>query len=485
MGAYISSNIWVILISINYLLVILAAFTVLTKNINPTKTISYIIVLVFFPFFGLIVYYLFGQEYRKNKIFNRKHILNQKLISDVSKRLKPDKKEITDLENNLLDDKIKLVKLLHSSENAPLTTFNQVDIIKNGENKFKFLLKDLKSAKKHIHMEYYILRDDKIGMKIIDILCDKAKEGVKVRLSIDDVGSSVSRKNKKRMVESGVEWYSFMPVLFPGFTGKMNYRNHRKIVVIDGQIGYIGGINVSDTYVNYEASPDYWRDTHLRIVGESAKSLQIHFLMNWEFVSGSIIEMEESFFPKEECKEFVAMQIAASGPDTDWANIMEVIFTAIVTSEKYVYLTTPYFIPNEQIITALQVASKSGVDVRLLIPKDSDSWTAKHATNSYIECLLEADVKIYRYCKGFVHAKTIVIDDVFSTVGTTNMDYRSFNINFEINAIIYNEEKSLELKSHFFEDLKDSEIIDQQRWLNRPKIEKLKESYCRLWAPLL
>lgn len=485
MLAFISNNFWTILIAINYLLVILTAFIVLTKNINPTKTISYIIVLVFFPFFGLIVYYLFGQEYRKNKIFNRKNILNQKIIADVRRRLEPDKQEIMDLKEDLLDDKIKLVKLLHSSENAPLTVNNDVKIIKNGENKFKLLLADLKQAKKHIHMEYYILRDDKIGLEVIDILCAKAKEGVKVRLSIDDVGSSISSKNKKRMVESGVEWHPFMPVLFPGFTGKMNYRNHRKIVIIDGQIGYIGGINVSDTYVNYEGGETFWRDTHLRIIGQSVKSLEIHFLMTWEFVSNKAIELEDSFFPKEDCQEYVAMQIAASGPDTDWANIMEVIFTAIVTSEKYVYLTTPYFIPNEQIITALQVASKSGVDVRLLIPKDSDSWTAKHATNSYIECLLEADVKIYRYCKGFIHAKTIVIDDVFSTVGTTNMDYRSFNINFEINAIIYNKEKSLELKSHFFEDLKESEAIDKERWLNRPKIEKLKESYCRLWAPLL
>ena len=485
MLSLISANLWVILIVINYLLVILVAFTVLTKNLNPTKTVSYIIVLVFFPFFGLVVYYLFGQEYRKNKIFNRKNVLNQTLITEVSKRLMPDKQEIKELKEDLLDDKIKLVKLLHSSQNSPLTISNDVKIIKNGENKFKLLLADLKTAKTHIHMEYYILRDDKIGSQIIDILCDKAKKGVKVRLSIDDVGSSVSRKNKNRMSENGVEWYSFMPVLFPGFTGKMNYRNHRKIVVIDGLIGYIGGINVSDKYVNYEDSDAYWRDTHLRMMGEAVKSLQIHFLMTWEFVSSKKIEMEESFFPKDDCKEDVAIQIAASGPDTDWANIMEVIFTAIVTSEKYVYLTTPYFIPNDQIITALQVASKSGVDVRLLIPKDSDSWTAKHATNSYIECLLDANVKIYRYCKGFIHAKTIVIDDVFSTVGTTNMDYRSFNINFEINAIIYNKEKSLELKSHFFEDLKDSEIIDKERWLNRPKIEKLKESYCRLWAPLL
>lgn len=485
MLAFISNNFWAILIIINYLLVILTAFIVLTKNINPTKTISYIIVLVFFPFFGLVVYYLFGQEYRKNKIFNRKNILNHRIIAEVRKRLEPNKQEIRDLKEELLDDKIKLVKLLHSSENAPLTVNNEVKILKNGEQKFKYLLADLKKAKYHIHMEYYILRDDNIGMEVIDVLCNKAKEGVKVRLSIDDVGSSISMKNKNKMTQSNVEWHSFMPVLFPGFTGKMNYRNHRKIVVIDGQIGYIGGINISDTYVNHEGHENYWRDTHLRIVGESVKSLQIHFLMNWEFVSKKALELEDRFFPKEECQQYVAMQITASGPDTDWANIMEVIFTAIVTSEKYVYLTTPYFIPNEQIITALQVASKSGVDVRLLIPKDSDSWTARHATNSYIECLLEADVKIYRYCKGFVHAKTIVIDDVFSTVGTTNMDNRSFNINFEINAIIYNKEKSLELKSHFFEDLNESEIIDKDRWLNRPGIEKLKESYCRLWAPLL
>lgn len=306
-----------------------------------------------------------------------------------------------------------------------------------------------------------------------------------VKLSIDDVGSSVSRKSKNRLSESGVEWYSFMPVLFPGFTGKMNYRNHRKIAIIDGKIGYIGGINISDTYINYDDSEYYWRDTHLRIIGEAVNSLQIHFLMTWEFVSRKDIEIKKSYFPDVSCDNELAMQIAASGPDTDWANIMEVIFTAIVTSENYVYLTTPYFIPNDQIITALQVASKSVVDVRLLIPKDSDSWTAKHATNSYLECLMEANVKIYIYCKGFIHAKTMVVDDMFSTVGTTNMDYRSFNINFEINAMIYDVGKSMELKSQFFEDLEESEIVDLERWKNRSNLQKIKESYCRLWAPLL
>lgn len=482
---FITNNIWLILLMINYLLVIVVAFAILLKNINPTKTVSYIIVLVFFPFLGLIVYYLFGQEYRKNKIFNRKHILNQKMIEEVNQQLEPERREIKALENDLLDERIKLVKLLLSDENSPLTTHNDVEIIKNGENKFKILLQDLKKAKDHIHLEYYILKDDKIGLQIVDILCDQASKGVSVKLSIDDVGSSVTRKSKNRLTKAGVEWYSFMPVLFPGFTGKMNYRNHRKIVIIDGNIGYIGGINISDRYINYDDSVNYWRDTHLRIIGEAVKSLQIHFLMNWEFVSRNKVKILKSYFPVDDCKNRLAMQIAASGPDTDWASIMEVIFTAIVTSEKYVYITTPYFIPNEQIITAMQIAAKSGVDVRLLIPKESDSWTAKHATNSYLECLMEANVKIYRYCKGFIHSKTMVVDDMFSTIGTTNMDHRSFSINFEINAMIYDEEKSKELKSHFFEDLKDSEEVEYERWLERSKTRKLQESYCRLWAPLL
>lgn len=482
---FITENIWVVLLIINYMLVIAVAFLILLKNINPTKTLTYIIVLVFFPFLGLLVYYLFGQEYRKDKIFNRKHILNQRIIENVNQKLEAEKKEVQALEDDLLEERIKLVKLLHSSRESPLTTNNEVQIIKNGENKFKLLLEDLKNADDHIHLEYYILRDDKIGTKVIDILCDKALSGVEVRLSIDDVGSSVTRKAKKRLTESGVEWHSFMPVLFPGFTGKMNYRNHRKIAIIDGKIGYIGGINISDTYVNYDDSNNYWRDTHLRIVGEAVKALQIHFLMTWEFVSGKNVNLKDSFFPDVICDNNLAIQIAASGPDTDWANIMEVIFTAIVTAEKYVYLTTPYFIPNDQIITALQVASKSGIDVRILIPKESDSWTAKHATNSYLDCLMEANIKVYRYGKGFIHAKTMVVDDMFSTVGTTNMDYRSFNINFEINAIIYDEGKSKELKSHFIEDLKNSEEIDFDRWQNRSNMQKLIESYCRLWAPLL
>jgi len=476
---------WSTAIVINYILVIIAVTTILFKSINPTKTLTYIIVMLVFPFFGLIVYYFFGQEYRKNKIFNRKDVVNNKLIQSINKELKIDPETLSNYEANIEEDQIRLIHLLQKNDKSPLTKYNNIEIIINGENKFEKLFKDIEKAERHIHIEYYILKDDRIGTQFLDLLCKKSKEGVKVRLSFDDVGSKISSKMKQKLTEAKVEFYAFMPVLFPRFTGKMNYRNHRKIVIIDGEIGYVGGVNVSDTYVNYPERKTYWRDTHLKIIGESVFTLQTQFLTNWNFVADTTLEINRSFFPQNKVKDVQPVQIAASGPDTDWANIMEAIFFAIVTAEKYVYITTPYFIPNEQIITAMQVASKSGVDVRLLIPDQSDSWTAKHATNSYLEQLFKADIKIYRYEKGFIHAKTMVVDDVFTTIGTCNMDYRSFNINFEINALIYSKAKAKEAKAIFIKDLNDAIEVNFKAWEERSNFNRIQEAYCRLWAPLL
>ena len=481
---FLGNNVWVILIVINYLLALAAVVTIFFKNLNPTKTLSYIMVLVFVPFFGLFVYYMFGQEYRKTKLFNRKDISNTSVIKSVGKNLRVKEQDLEKL-NKSLDDKIKLVKLLKTSDKSPLTLKNKVDILVNGKLKFERLFKDLRDAKNYIHIEYYVIKDDKIGSEFLDILCSKAKEGLEVKLIYDDVGSKISSKMKRKIDESGIEHHAFMPVLFSSLTGKSNYRNHRKIAIIDGEIGYVGGINISDYYVNYDDSDFYWRDTHLRIHGEAVKVLQFHFLTTWDFVTEEEIDIKEAYFPEIECDDEIPVQIAASGPDTDWANIMEAILTAINNAEKYVYLTTPYFIPNDQIVTALQIASRIGVDVRIITPKESDSWVAKHATSSYLEPLLEAGVKVYLYTKGFVHAKTMVVDDMFSTIGTCNMDNRSFNINFEINALIYHKEKSIELKNIFLNDLEDCESIEYDRWVERSKFCKFKESFSRLWAPLL
>ncbi|TXE20013.1 cardiolipin synthase [Psychroserpens burtonensis] len=481
---YLTNHTWVIAIVINYLLALTAIITILLKNVDPTKTLSYIMVLVFVPFFGLFVYYMFGQEYRKTKLFNRKDISNRSVIKSVGKNLRIKEQDFDEL-NAVLDEKIKLVKLLKASEKSPLTLRNDIDILVNGKIKFERLFQDLKDAKNFIHIEYYVIKDDKIGTQFLDILCAKAKDGLEVKMTYDDVGSCISSKMKRKINESGIEHRAFMPVWFSSLTGKSNYRNHRKIAIIDGEIGYVGGINISDSYVNYEDSSTYWRDTHLRIYGEAVKVLQFHFLTTWDFVTEEEIEIKKIYFPEIECDQEIPVQIAASGPDTDWANIMEAILTAINNAEEYIYLTTPYFIPNDQIVTALQIAARVGLDVRLIIPKESDSWVAQRATASYLEPLLEAGVKVYLYKRGFIHAKTMVVDDIFGTIGTCNMDNRSFNINFEINALIYHNEKCKKLKSIFLEDLEDCETLKYEYWKERSKYCKLQESLSRLWAPLL
>ncbi|MBC2845872.1 cardiolipin synthase [Winogradskyella flava] len=480
---FIRNYIWEILIGLNYVLALSAVITILLKKLNPTKTLSYIIGLLVFPFVGLIVYYLFGQEYRKSKIFSRKNVLNQSVVKKIQEQLELDSPEI-DKVDNLLDEKSKLIPLLYNSLKSKLTINNEVKLIKDGDFKFELLLEDIKNAKHHIHMEYFIIKDDKIGTKLLKLLCDRAQDGVEVRIIIDDVGSSISSRMKRQLKDAGVEMFSFMPVLFSKFTGKMNYRDHRKIIVIDGTIGYVGGINISDSYVN--ANNDrYWRDTHIRILGEGVKPLQILFFTSWDFASEEELNISGVYFPEHGCKAKTPLQIAASGPDTDWSNIMEAIFVAITNAETSIYITTPYFIPNDEIITALQVAARSNLDVKVIVPKDSDSWVAEYATNSYLEQLLEAGVEVYQYTKGFVHAKTMVVDNVFGTVGTANLDYRSFNINFEVNALVYDRNFSKELTALFNKDLEDSKKIEYEKWKNRAKTTKFIEAIARLAAPLL
>ena len=484
MWSYISDHLWQFLLGLNYVLALIAAVTILLKNINPTKTLSYLIALLAFPFVGLLVYYFFGQDYRKFKIFKKKNVLNQKNIRDWAQQLVLNKKEAYDIGSHLLNGNTKIIKLIDSEKRSPLTLNNKVKILINGEEKFNSLFADLKEAKSSIHLEYYIIRDDEIGTKIINLLCKKAVEGVSVKINYDSVASSFSNQSISSLKNSGVEMFPFMPVYFPKFASKANYRNHRKMVIIDGKIGYVGGINIGDEYINKEGRR-YWRDTHIRIEGQAVGMLQFHFSLDWDFVSENDIKIDKSWFPETEVSNKIPIQIAASGPDTEWANIMEAMFTAINSASRYVYITTPYFIPNDEISLALSTASKSGVDVRLIIPKSCDSWAAKYATYSYLEKLLRAGVKIYLYEKGNIHAKTMIVDDVFTTIGTSNMDYRSFHINFEVNALIYDEDITKQMLEIYIDDLQYSEQVDAERWLNRGLIQRLKESFCRLWAPLL
>ena len=384
----------------------------------------------------------------------------------------------------MLKKQNKLIKLVQNNPKKPLTLKNKANILVNGDKTFEVIFDAIKQAKDHIHLEYYIFQSDTIGSQLIDILCDKAEEGVEVRVIYDYVGSQLKSSAKQKMEDCGIAIYPFMPVWFPNLTRKLNYRNHRKIAIIDGVIGFLGGVNISDDYCNTQ-NKVFWRDTHLKLEGDAVKSLQSNFLLNWSFVSEGDIDIQDRFFPEVDLEDQLPVQIVASGPDTRWPYIMEAIFMAVVSAKKSIKITTPYFIPNDEILTALKTASRSGIDVTLIIPEEGDSWAAKYATYSYVQELLEADIKVYCYCKGMIHAKVLIVDEEFTTAGTCNMDYRSFNINFEINALFYDKSFASKMTSIFEEDLTDCKQLILEDWTQRPLTKKIKESFNRLWAPLL
>ncbi|MGJ8684453.1 MAG: cardiolipin synthase [Nonlabens sp.] len=486
---WITGNWFLSLLIVNYIVAISAAFFLIKSNQNPRKTVSSLLFLVALPFLGLGIYYFFGLEYRKSKIFKRKDLNANELIQNWNKRLHISEDDLDKYEETFLVDRLKMVKLLRHNQTAPLTLRNNLKVLFNGRNKFDELFKDIKNATNHIHLEYFIICDDHIGLEVINLLIEAANRGVEVRIIYDSVGSDISRKTKRKMTDAGIEYQSFMPVLFSKFTRKANYRNHRKIFIIDGSIGYIGGVNISDDYVNepINYNDTYWRDTHLRIEGHAVKSLQAQWLLNWYFVKNQKddYEVPKAYFPEIDIAENKAVQIAASGPDTDWANIMEALFIAINTAEECVYITTPYFIPNEAILTSLKSAARSGVEIHIMVPKKGDSWAARYASRSYFEELLESGIHVHWYCRGMLHAKTMVVDQLFATIGTSNMDYRSFDINFEINALIYDDDIAIELNEQFQKDLEYCEEVLPDLWFKRDKMNKFKESFCRLWAPLL
>ena len=476
--------IYIIAIISYIILIIWAAIKILLENKNPLKTHSYLLLLIMVPVIGLLVYILFGQDYRRNKLFSRKKVVDSSFIDnyvETQLAMSSDQQLITDPR---LRTKEKIVNLLLSNNRSFLSRNNQVEILTNGEHKFPVLIAALKAAKHHIHMEYYIFDDDEIGNRIVEILTNKAREGVEVRFIYDDVGTShIAKSFKKVFSEAGIQSYPFMPVYIPQLS-KANFRDHRKIVVIDGEIGFTGGINVADRYIN-NGRRNFWRDTHLKISGDAVKSLQVIFLLNWYFVSKKTLEFDQNYFPELEQKGNHCMQIAASGPDSDWASIMQAFFMAFTTATDHILLTSPYFIPNESILTALKTAAISGVRVELIYPYKSDSSIVQAASMSYMKEMLEAGVKIFLYTKGFIHVKAIVVDGVFSSVGTANMDYRSFDQNFEVNAMIYDVEIAKKLTQQFESDKQQCVTLQLSRWQQRPLRKRLVESASRLLAPLL
>jgi cardiolipin synthase len=444
-------------------------------------------VLFFIPILGFLIYLLLGRQLRKKHLFRwegRDKIGIDKLIDYQLDAIEQGTFEFR------LDDALDYKDLINMhlrNNHAVLTQDNAVQIFNDGEAKFNALIEDMEQAKDHIHVQYYIFRLDSLGQRIHDVLIRKAKQGVKVRLLFDDMGSrGVRKKHFKELVDLGGEVEAFFPSVMPLINPRLNYRNHRKIVVIDGRIGYIGGFNVGDEYLGLDRKFGYWRDTHLRIEGSSVHPLQTRFILDWNQAStNSDIEYSDRYFPAIPLKGSVGIQIVSSGPDSEWEQIKNGYLKLMAMAKDYIYIQTPYFIPDASFMDTLRIACLSGIDVRIMIPNKPDHAFVYWATYSYVGQLLKAGAKVYIYDNGFLHTKMIVVDNEASTVGTANIDVRSFKLNFEVNAFIYDRETSRELAELFEQDMLLSTELTMELYNERPRLIKMKESFSRLLSPIL
>lgn len=467
--------------------IFLAIALIFLERRDATSTWAWLMVLFFIPFFGFIIYLMLGRRLREKHLFRwegRSKIGIDQLIDY----------QIDSIEDNTLDfrhretEHYKDMIYLHLRNNdAVLTQDNDVEIFNDGSAKFDSLIKDLEMAKDHIHFQYYIIRLDNLGKRLLDVLIRKAKQGVQVRLLYDDMGSrNVRKRHFNELIKHGGQVEAFFPAILPLINPRLNYRNHRKIVVIDGRIGYIGGFNVGDEYLGLKKKFGYWRDTHLRIEGSALHPIQTRFILDWNQASANQdIEYADSYFPMIPLKGDVSMQIVSSGPDSEWEQIKDGYLKMIFRAKKYIYIQSPYFIPDVSFLDALRIACLSGVDVRIMIPNKPDHIFVYWATYSNVGYLLKAGAKIYIYENGFLHAKQIVVDDEVSTVGTANIDVRSFKLNFEVNAFIYDSVKSRELAELFEQDMLLSTELTLDMYNERSVMIKIKESMANLISPIL
>lgn len=452
---------------------------------DPARTMAWLLILFVLPFVGFVFYIMFGQNYRRKRLFAKKKRIGSK---HLEKTTRLQKEIIEDFPmSGALGSPVtqRLVRLLLNNSNALFTVNNKTEIYSDGRETYSAILRALRGAEDHIHLEYFIIRDDRIGNIIRSILIEKARAGVEVRLIYDSVGCwRLGKAYLKGLEAGGVQVKPFFPVIFPVLSRELNYRNHRKIIVVDGRIGFLGGLNIGDEYLGRNPHLGYWRDTHMRIEGEGAYILQNIFLKDWEFVSGEYLEALR-YYPKLTYEGQELLQISSSGPDSDWESIMQAYFTMITGAQTRIWIMTPYLVPDRSLNMALKTAALSGVDVRILIPSKPDHFTVYWASRGNIEELLEAGVRVYTYENGFIHSKVFLVDDSAASVGTANLDIRSLEINFEVNAFIYDAKTIGKLKRDFLSDLKQSREILLEDHKSRGLFTRFLEAYGRLLSPLL
>ncbi|MGA9286922.1 MAG: cardiolipin synthase, partial [Anaerobacillus sp.] len=432
------------------------------------------------------MYLVFGQNLSRRRLFDWENIKKVGIEDLIEEQVSEIKDGIYPFRHEEIAKHKDLIYMHLVNDDAVLTQDNSIKVFTDGEKKFDALLKDIESAKDHIHFQYYIFQKDNLGKRIVEKLASKAREGVKVRLLYDEMGSRKTRKKFfKELIAAGGEVEVFFPSRIPYVNTRLNYRNHRKLVIIDGLTGYVGGFNVGDEYLGLNAKFGYWRDTHLRIEGSATLAMQTRFLLDWNHAARNKVGYEACYFPIVSSPGKAGVQVVSSGPDSEWEQIKNGYIKLITSAKRTIFIQTPYFIPDASLLDALRIAALSGVDVRLMIPNKPDHPFVYWATYSYVGELLKAGVTMYIYQNGFIHAKTIAVDGEISSVGTANIDVRSFRLNFEVNAFIYDEEITRQLEQIFIEDMEKSNELTVGNYLERSMWIRFKESISRLLSPIL
>lgn len=463
--------------------VIWIGLVIFLENDNPSRTVAWLVVLILLPVLGFFLYILFGRSYRKRRMAKAKVLSDSDRMAKAAE-VQSSLLEYIDLPNSENPSNKKLMQLLLKNAKAPFSLSNEVVVLTNGLSKFNRLFSAIKDAKDHIHLEYFIIKDDTIGKELKELLITKVTEGVKVRIIYDDVGSvELSKKYITALKSAGIEVFAFFKVPLPIFTRDLNYRNHRKIAIIDGKVGFVGGLNIGDEYIGSSDKFEFWRDTHLEIKGEAVYSLQTIFLNDWNYVSHQDVQGSR-YYPEIEVAKTSLVQIAASGPDSEWKCILQAFYKMISNSVDKIWITTPYLVPEESIMMGLKTAALSGIDVKIIIPSQPDHFFVYWASQANIQKLLEAGVKIYRYKNGFIHSKIMIVDRLAATVGTANLDIRSMEINFEVNAFLYDIDVIVRLEEDFIQDLEESTEYDLSTFKKRKLHHKFLEAMGRLVSPL-
>ncbi len=472
------------IMTINMLLAITIVFF---QRKNPQAVWTWLLLLYFIPIIGFVFYLLIGGDMHKRKMFKLKGIEDK--LNDII-RLQEDSllNEELEAEAPEITEYSDLVLYNLEAGGAVLTNDNELDIFVDGNEKFEALLEDIRKAEKFIHIQYYIIKNDILFHRIKDALLEKVKEGVEVRILFDSMGCrSVAPKYWKELKEQGILLAEFFPAILRHFQLRVNYRNHRKIVVIDNKVAYVGGFNIGKEYIGLDKKFGYWRDTHLRLEGTSVVSLGIRFLLDWNYAAKENLFAAGKYLNVEarSIQPGCDVQIISSGPDSQMKVIRDNYVRLIGKAKKSIYIQSPYFIPDDAMLTALNIAIRSGVDVNIMIPCKPDHPFVYWATYSYIGDMVMAGAKCYTYENGFLHAKGIVVDDKVFCYGTANMDIRSFGLNFEVNAVVYNEDKARLMREYFEKDLKNCRQVTKDRYASRSLIIRIKEQVSRLLSPVL